>query len=481
MVATQERVTSPDTINYVDIIDFCNNFEDGRWGYFRPDYYIRSEITDKSIDDKKQALISYDSDSSDFFIQVKEALVFETNTDGSLNLVSGNTRTRALLLLLAEGKYTIGTGKDAITLTITKDKFYPIPYKVYPRLLTAHELIDYQTSTNDSTEKHNPYDLAIKIAQLKPIYEKEAVETAGKKLSATEAGAIANRQLCLDFKITKQLLSQYLNVMNKGTDTLQQYVKSGKMSLDSANTLVQKLGGDKAKKEEIDRVLVDLLAQAKLLNPNAKDEEVTIYKSIIVNYFKDKQAATTADKTPASGDSGTSGSGGTGTASSGEDTEKAPPISKEQFVKDVSVVVNTVYSIRPEDVTIQQAERIKQLNSAMMDALSSTNELVSTETSLTIYKHLREAYIERFGDIENIANSIGATEKAEFGKFRKQIAKAASPAEKVYKAIYTPEQPATTELPAETEPPTSEDIEITSTDKPDITAETEDLKATGIW
>lgn len=486
-------------VRYLTIEELRNGFEDGRYGHFRKQYYIRSTITDRSVDEKKAALISYDEKKSTYYVEVKEAMIFETNPNGRNNIVSGNTRTVALLALYATGSYAIGAGKEAKTVELTDENFKPIPYRVYNRLLSVHELIDYQVSTNDSTERHNPLDLALKISEIKPMYEGELIEqhkaTFGKDPSTKELktiAGIATQRLCDDFKKTRAALTQYLNVANKGTDKLKQFVFTEKMSLDTANTVVQKLGGDKAKPEAIDKAVEELWTQAKI--NTGKGEESTIYKSQVLDYFTDKDnAGKGSDAGTGSGTTGTTGTNsGSGSGSGKSDSgDEAPRVSKEDFVKNIRDTVDIVYSVKPDDIKMNQTDKARTITATMANAVAEVLNLVGDEEALAIYTEFKSVFISVFGNGDKLAEAIGASEDVELGKIHKLVSKIAKPAEKLYKELYTlnPETgenvEASTEVITPDAPKTEADeVEAVIPDEieaDEVTVETEDTTVTGIW
>jgi hypothetical protein len=427
-------------IRFMTIDELRDGFHDGRLGHFRKQYYIRSTISDRSVEEKKAALISFDDASQRYYVEVKESFIFETNLDGTQNLVSGNTRTVALLALYNTKSFTLGSGKEAKTVDLTEESFKPIPYRVYNRPLSIHELIDYQISTNDSTERHNPLDLAIKIAELKPLYESELIEqhkaTFKKDPNKSELKTIAGlstQRLCDDFKKTKAAITQYLNVANKGTEKLKTFVFEGKTSLDTANTIVQKLGGEKAKADAIDKALEELWTQAKL---SGKGDESVIYKSAVIDYFADKEAA---NYSGSGVDSGSSAGAGTSMSVSASDSEEneSKIVNRDEFVENIKNTIDTVYSLRTEDIKDYQTDKARQLTAGMANALVETLNLISDDQAKVLYETFKTAFVSIYGNVEKLAEAIGDSETVELSKVHKLVSRIATPAQKLYKELYT--------------------------------------------
>jgi hypothetical protein len=380
------------SIEYISIEEFSNNFDDGTFKFCRPEYYIRSSFSEESIDRKKIALLMR---GDDICFEVKEPLVFETHPDGSRSLVSGNTRAKALLALLEQKSIEI----DGETLHFSESSFKDIPVTYFNRLLTVHELIDYQVSTNDSTEPHSPYDIAKKISMLKPIYEQEfldkAIDSSGNKITPKVAAGKATDLLCSDFKVTRQTISQYLNVINKGSVRLNLLVEAGNLSLDSANTIIGRLSKIDI---DMDTVLHDLEAYAKATNP----EDGRIYKSMIKNYFDNLELA--ASQPP----------------------EPFPPSSKssDNFMENVKLIVGRVSSIPPEVLTLENSKAIAKLNKSMLDSLIKTDPYVETDAySLELFDILKKAYLQRFSNLEELSDSMSYADKPEYENTEKLMGK----------------------------------------------------------
>jgi hypothetical protein len=489
MTLTTEATTAIELseVKFLSISDLADMIDTGRIGHFRKKYYIRSQITEKSIEEKKAALISFDPASNQHYVEVKESFIFETNQDGTWNIVSGNTRTKALLSLYEAGLFG--------EIKLDDSRFKLIPYRVYNGLLSVHELIDYQVSTNDNTEKHNPLDLAIKIAELKPIYEAEMVDahkaSSGKAPSPKEQKTIAGlvtQRLCDDFKKTKAALTQYLNVASKGTDRLKQFVAEGKTSLDTANTVVQKLGGDKAKPEAVDKALDELWSQAKL--STGKDEAV-IYKSQVLDYFKNlEDAKNPPEKNQGEGsDDGKSGEGG-------DEQSKQPPITDEIFVKNVTDAIDISYAVASDAFQGKQSDKVRKLVGSTSSAILDILEVVSDEVAGTLYDSFIDAFRQAFKNPEILADAIKASEETDLTKVNKSVSKVSSLIEKLHKELTTPpkaeKEPKAEKAPkAETAVATSETLEVSTeqadeqtVDAPEeksTTIELEDVTAKGVW
>lgn len=469
-------------IRYLTITELVDLFDTGRIGHFRKKYYIRSQITEKSVEEKKTALITFDPAFNKHYVEVKEAFIFETNPDGTWNVVSGNTRSVALQSLFTDGKHG--------DIEITEDNFKLIPYRVYNGLLSVHDLIDYQVSTNDSTERHSPIDLAIKIAELKPLYETELVEEYktknGKAPSPKEQKNIAGlvtQRLCSDFKKTKAALTQYLNVANKGTDKLQQFVNEGKASLDTANTIVQKLGGDKAKPEAIDKALEDLWGQAKLA---VGKEDATIFKSQVLDYFKNLEDA----KNPPEQEQKQKEPGeGQGLQKSGEQ----PPITEEIFIKNVSDALDISYALNSSAFQEKQGDKVRKLISTSSEAILSVLDVLPEETAANLYDTFIEVWRQTFKNPEALATAIKANEKVDLTAVNKPVAKLSGVIEKLHKELTTPAKAPKTEKSSVTQEPVqpvavTEVIELPEEEKTEpqdetevVEIETDEVIAEGIW
>lgn len=405
----------------IDIQSFKNGFDKGTWTFCRDEFYIRTDVDAENVDDKIKSLVEItDKTTNSGIIKVIEPFIVNEflDKDGSVvnEIISGNTRARALLQLFSsQHKVVFNSGeKDAYTVDIT---FAPVPYRVYDREIGLEEAISVQTATNDSTKKHNPLDIALKAFELKGILEKQYIEGGAKPKAAA---GMATDYLVKLFKRSKQNLAQYFSVIGKGTDSLHQYVKSGKMSVDTAATIVQK--GERSK---MDAALNDLwiAATTTALSNGIKPDQAVIYKSQVLDYFTDKGDA----KSPVPSSNPPDNSGKVGFK------EIELKVDRDMFVDGFTAVYTRIFNTHPDECTLENAKDLDALNNAMLRCLIKTSGLsLPTDTAIDEYEVIRKLWLNRYGDIDSLANTI-AEKDIEYSDILKTVNFASKPLSNIKK------------------------------------------------
>jgi hypothetical protein len=472
----KEMTNLLDTVQYITIQDLQTGFADGTWRFCRKEFYIRQSVDTKSVAEKKEALltdIKNEGQSQVGVVKVLEALaVNQFEEDGKVinEVISGNTRIRALLEMFATKPpaVTIGSNPKESMVVIVKS-FEPIPYRLFESPISINDAIEFQTSTNDFTKRHNPLDIALKVVELKPIWEEEF---KAQGLKPKEASGKATDALCQLFRKTRASLSQYMTVINDGSELLKKLVYAGVISFDTAQIILQNLkstegikkSGESIPHDSIDKVLNAILLQSKTNAASSQgvsvdkidDLSVNIFKSQVNAYFADIIAKKKAEELASGGNGVGAGENNTNN-NDNNNGKKTPPasndtplkaITREEFVEDVKTVVARVYNVKPEDIKPENATDVKELNISMLEAIIKTDALFETQTSLDAYPLIRELYIKRMSDVTKLANAIGESEKSEYAAVRKLFSKTAKTSEQLKKELYeketaTPETPAT--------------------------------------
>lgn len=454
-------------IFYISAEELRQGKLDGTWRNCRTEYYIRNGIDPVSVDEKIESLVNIeDKEAKTGTIKVLEPLAvnqfFDEDGNTINEIISGNTRSHAILKQLNtnNGKVRIGgNSRDAYDITITE--FEPIPYRIFEEPIGLDEAINFQTSTNDFTKRHNPVDIALKVVSMKPVLEQRFLKEGSRP---KEAAGKATEYLCQLFKKTKQNLAQYTSVINKGTDVMRKYVYDGKMSFDTALTIIQKLGGDKATADDIDKSLAAIYQMAKtqvaanqgISIDRVDDGQVGVYKSHVTSYFADIDAANKAREQSSNDDDADIPDADIPTVVDSGSNSSVPPasvesINLEEFVSSVNRdVINRARLINPVDYTPNNAKDVDDLTMAQIEYLLKTRKFFTpSDHALDIAALIHEAYLKRTEDIEGLADKM---EKSELANYRKLIAKAAKPLENLKKALYeTPDEVQMTDAGSEQE------------------------------
>lgn len=476
--------TLNDTVQYITVEDFKNGFADGTWKFCRKDYYIRQGVDNQSVDEKKQALVLNIRDENNNKvgdIKVLEPLAINQYVDENgktINeVISGNTRGRSILELLGTKPAAVTFGNNAKeSMVVIIKKFEPIPYRTFNAPITLQEAIEFQTSTNDFTKKHNPFDVALKIVELKPVLKQQFIDSG---VGDKDAGGRATDALCQLFRRTRANVSQSTSVIEDATDLVKNLIRDERMSFDTASTLLQNIKkfegikkSDSVPAENINKIVNELLQQSKVSAASSQniavdkvdDSTVRIFKSQVNSYFANLTAKGSQDAI--AGENGekitppvTAVANGSNPPASAED-KPLKAVSKEDFVEDIRKLNSAIYVIEPELVTAKHATNINELNVAMLQIVEETNNLFPTETAIDLYNDIYQLYNKRMAKIEELANAIGASEKAEYAQYRKKFAKMSKPLENIMKEFNNAAKPV-----AEVNPiAESEVIEMVETD-----------------
>lgn len=464
-----------DEVNYINPIDLKEAFDSGVWQFCRKEFYIRQSVDHDSVDEKKEALLC-DIKEGSGVIRVIEpfAVNIIIKEDGSqvYEVISGNTRLRAIIELLSTNPCVVtlrGGGKDA---TINVTSIEPIPYRLFENPITLEDAIQFQTSTNDFTKRHNPLDIAIKVFELKPTLEQQFIEQGIKK---REAQAKATAHLCGMFRKTQQNISQYTNVLSKASNYMKKLLHDTVISIDSALTITQKLG-DSSTHEQIDKILSELIQQSKTLYASANnisadkvaDSDVSISKGQVVDYLKnlaEKQSANSddADTSETKVESGFPANKTSSSSPASSTSEKGKTVTRDIFLEDTQNVVSRVYLIDASKLKKENAKQVSELSQGMLESIFKVMPLMDTEKSLENFEAIKQVYMNVCGDPESLAKKIGENEQGEFAAYLKLYSKISKPSEALKKALYeTDEKPEVEQQPAKAD---AEVIEMIETDE----------------
>lgn len=220
-----------ETVLYMDIVTLRDNFANGSMAYSKNKYYMRKgdfnlEPNDPNIIEKNKALYNFETKQ----LEILEPIVFETVVRGDRvvkHLVSGNSRVKTLLTAYAYKEIKIPLSKDEKleSIKITEDNFADIPYREFNGELTDLDFIRWQTNTNDFTKKHNTFEIAMSMAQLKKPAEEGGLGLNDKKLAELFGRSTAN-------------VGQLLKFANCDNEELKQLVIAGRMNTDTAYQIV---------------------------------------------------------------------------------------------------------------------------------------------------------------------------------------------------------------------------------------------------
>lgn len=412
---------------------------DGSWKFCRPSFYIRQNVDAESVKDKQVALLSYEQGSNEGIMKVRDPFIVNVYTDESgqeiHEIISGNTRARALLekMAVSNPSVTIGTGKDAYVINVTE--FADIPFCVIKNA-TYEDAISIQTDTNDFTKPHEPLDIAIMVFQQKPVIEADLM-AKGFKLRKAQAESTAI--LARLFKRELGTILQGYSVMSKGTNELNEAIRAKNLSLDTASILVSK----GKEPETINKALSELLMRAET-EAKALGQVALITKKQVLDYFADKPVTDNENNPPVSGgtansaSSSSSSSNGDGSSDSGSTDKK--PVTREEFIDKSKTVFQKISGIEPAQLTYSNAKEIASLNQAMLDYLLSTIDFfpVAEQRTMDLFNILRQFYLNSANPdliADHLENAAKANRKSEdepinvnYASLLRVIAKADKPA-----------------------------------------------------
>jgi hypothetical protein len=356
-------------VYFISASDLVVNLDSQNWKFCRDEYYIRKGDKTVSIEDKKRSLVKLDTESKRGVIEVYEPFAVQKNEDGTHEIISGNTRAKAIYQMATmptpAATFTDGTGKDTI-VEITN--FEPIPYRLFEAPITLDDAIDFQTSTNDHTEPHTPMEIALQVVHLAPILtERFTAEGHGER----KVKGMVTAYLMKAFQRSKQNISQYTTVVKCGTPELHRMVNDNQMSLDNSNSFLQACNKLDGSYDRCDYHL-DALVNYVSVEFYGAPEDVKIFKKHIDNYFN---TLTEAAKPPASDNGGSVDTvadvGNSVTQEDAKSSTKKPPVASEQVKQAFNDVKKMYQAIDPEKINIEEGATLLKMFSGLLAGLEN--------------------------------------------------------------------------------------------------------------
>lgn len=434
-------------IYYISANEFQDAMSKGTWKSCRSDYYIRRKISQDSVNDKKRALVSLkDSASGEGSIKVLEPLVVQVLPDTSKEIISGNTRAEAILQLLQSNPCTVNmkNGDKGEDVVINITEFDQIPYRVFLSEITEDEAIDFQTSTNDHTAKHKPYDIAVKI---KDSYERITALYANIKNKKEKSRAITNH-ICGTFKLSEQSISTFLKVVNNSTEYLKTFLDSEKITMDTASVLLNRFSDEGLKDNDVecDKLLTELWQYVRdnyaVANGEYDDDNTVITKRLVTVFFEDRKglAEAKADESQSEIEQAANSieteivSEDAGTPSDSDDT--TPALSEQEYLEKSEKVFGS-YKVDTDDIKSDHHELVREKNLARLKFISLVMpHLVDGNIALSA-----DSYLDCICDIlmQNntyIANDAVNSKKIPMSKLTKLLDNIEKSSEKLYNAVH---------------------------------------------
>jgi transcriptional regulator with XRE-family HTH domain len=414
-------------VSYISPQELFDSFESGDWAYMRPEWYIRTGDNQSVIDEKVQALtFRYPDSSTDGYMQVIDALYVNRYIDengATVNeIISGNNRVKAIFQQMAKGggavKLAGGKGKEDIVKIID---FAPIPYRLFNSPVTEEVAISIQTSTNDNTSSHTPYDLALKIKSL------------------NDTGKYSGSKLAEMFGLSRQRVNQFLIAFNRSTDRVLDLIYQGVISLDTSYALFQKLGKS-ATNEEIDKIIEYLYGESVAL-AKAVDNEVLprIYTSQVNNYFKniksdksDKSEKAESEKAESDDTEKTEATADTKPLT--EEEKEKDEFLRESFAEDTKVVSNYVKEVKQLSTNPETLPEVNSIFNNMCKFLVASNNAFPIVDENILNTSVYDLFIDRSNNTEQFEK----IDSASVLNLHKLLAKISTSVSKIKKIIDTP-------------------------------------------
>jgi hypothetical protein len=364
------------------IEELKNNFASNLMNYCEKEVYIRTEIDDAAVKEKQEAL-KFTDEEGNVTVTILEDVVFYEKED-KLYLINGNTRVRALFLLLA---------------TNPEYDYSPIPFKVIEEGWTPEDLDSLQVATNDKTSPHKPIDLVLRIGAKRKYYL-ESFAAAGIK--AKEAKGKATQLLTNTYKCSAAYISQMETVFDQ-PEWVHKLIREDKIA---PNTVVSV---HRVAKKNTDVKLENIYG---LLFDISNDEKITDkHVDILVDSLSNKTKAI-GEGTEESTEESTGESTGGETVTKGEGSSlPAIPISKEVFVSNHSAILNKLTVVDPSKVTILQKDITREFVSQGLKLVNDTNLIFSDADSLALLEPLLQILQSRFGDSDYLIQRAETADK----------------------------------------------------------------------
>ncbi len=187
--ATVSIIDELDKVSYIDIEDIQNLIKDKTLSFLSPDYYIRRTTPD--YDKKLRELVcttNDDESKGEPVFKVQKPIVIRRLTNGTFEIVDGNTRVRTLIQSASDTRplNSIFDSKNKSGSKINSIFVDEIPYVV--ETISDDELIKYQIISNDSTEPHAIYDKAKAVMKLYDINVEKYGEKSANVITLRETG-----------------------------------------------------------------------------------------------------------------------------------------------------------------------------------------------------------------------------------------------------------------------------------------------------
>lgn len=363
----------------INIEELKNNFADGNMGYCEKDVYIRTEIDDEAVKEKQEAL-KFTDDKGNVTVTILEDVVFYQKED-KLYLINGNTRIRALFLLLA---------------TNPEYDYSPIPFKVIEDGWTPEDLDTLQVATNDKTSPHKPIDLVLRIGAKRKYYL-ESFAAAGVK--AKEAKGRATQLLTNTYKCSAAYISQMETVFDQ-PDWVHKLIREDKIAPNTVVSVHRVAKDNKdIKLENIYALLFDISNDEKITDKHLKILVESLSRKVKAIGEGGEETETNSDES----------SGGRTTTS--EASTPVTPISKEVFVANHSAIFNKLTVVDPSKVTTFQKDITREFVSQGLKLVNDTNLIFSDADSLALLEPLLQILQSRFGDSDYLVQRAEIADK----------------------------------------------------------------------
>lgn len=230
--------------------------------------YIRkssANLTEAELSEKIEGLTFWNGDPDvKPIVRINEPLVYYVNQDGNRVLIEGHSRRRAILMMLADSKYS---GYD----------FKPFQAK---RLLienpTPDTLQKLQVTYNDTTLRHKPIQLAHAAMETWENRYQEAIASGSNQKQAKGAATAAVRYI---YGITDAYISKFRTTVNEMPEALQEHVNSDFLNLNLALDIMTM-----AEKSKVDPLYIFSVVRSQM--PSSATKMLPQHLKACENLFK---------------------------------------------------------------------------------------------------------------------------------------------------------------------------------------------------
>lgn len=215
-------------IKFLDVKSLKEMMECGKIAYFQgDDKFIRSEIKNSHVEFLKENRLLNPS-TGRYTIEANDPIILQTLHDGSMQIVDGNHRVKAMLAAYEDYK------ED-------DNLFGSVAYQVYDRELSQEEVLFLQIRSNDSTKGHTPREIALSVISYRNLLMSSfsPEELKSRKVQKTISDKIKSVFGVKDSAISNYL-AIYENQDKEGYPEVIEMIDQGELDYSTALVICQR-------------------------------------------------------------------------------------------------------------------------------------------------------------------------------------------------------------------------------------------------